>query len=107
MLVLGEFGMSCKLGRVLSIGFACLKVALPIVVQSLEHPLRDFCRKGLVGLMRLHQLVHLLVVEVLPLKNEGLTHNVKCSIIQILRGKRSCINHCKAWVCSCNHMLLG
>lgn len=55
--------------------------------------------------MLLHQLVHLLVGEVLPLEDKRLTYLIQRCIVEILGLERFLINDLEAWVASLDDML--
>src|SRR2546421_5624366 len=55
--------------------------------------------------MRLHPALYLVVVQVLPLMNEGLTYLVEGCIVEVLGGKGCRINGCIAWVTLANDVL--
>src|SRR5260370_380012 len=69
-------------GRVFFVGFACLKERCPILIEEHQDLLTDLRWQRLVRFMRLHAAVYLVVVEVLPFMNEGLSYLVQSGVIQ-------------------------
>src|SRR5258706_10821151 len=92
--------------RVFFVGFACLKERCPILIEKHQHLLTDLRWKCLVRVTRLHAAVHLVVVEVFPFMNEGLSYLVQRSVIQVLGLEGCFVNHAVAWVMPVDTMLL-
>src|SRR6266481_775014 len=107
MLVLRYMWASGERGGVFLVGFACLKERCPILIEQHQHLLTDLRWQRLVRFMRLHAAVYLVVVEVLPLMNEGLSYLVQSGVVQILGLECCFVNHAAAWVMPVDAMLLN
>src|SRR5579885_1606657 len=84
-----------------------LEKALPVLIQRPENLLRDFARQGFVGVVRLHAPMHLMVVEIDALFDEGLSYLIVGSIIQVLGGKSRLIYNLIASVTLADNVLLN
>src|SRR5260221_7093475 len=93
-------------GGVFLVGFACLKERCPILIEQHQDLLTDLRWQRLVRFMRLHAAVYLVVVEVLPLMNEGLSYLVQSGVLQILGLESSSVNHAAPWVMPLDAILL-
>src|SRR5579875_120080 len=85
----------------------CPKEGLPVLIQRSQHLLRDFAWQGLIGGMSLHQLMHLVVVQIDTLFDEGLPYLVVGSIVQVFRGKSRLIYGIIAGVSFADHVLFN
>ena len=57
--------------------------------------------------MGLHAAVHLVVVEITTIVNEGLAYLIQCSIVEVLGLEGSSIDHSKSWVLAADDVLLN
>src|SRR5579884_154901 len=84
-----------------------LEKASPVLIQDPKYLLRYFGWQDFVSLMGLHASVHLMVVEIDPLKDEGLSYLVVGGIVQIFGSKSSLIYGLVAGVTLANNVLLN
>src|SRR2546422_780681 len=99
--------MTQELGRIGMPRFAGGKVALPGLIQVLKHLLSDFGRQGFVGLVRLHAMIQLLIVQRDALEDEGLPQLIEGRIIQVLGGKGYRVDALIARITLADDMLLN
>src|SRR5579885_3450736 len=64
-----------------------LEKGLPVLIQRPENLLRDFGWQGFVGVVRLHAPMHLMIVEIDALFDEGLPYLIVGRIVQVLGSK--------------------
>src|SRR3989440_9021066 len=106
VLVLWQAWAPGELRRVFMVGFQTLFEAFPISIKQHQNLLTDLCWEGFLSFMRLHAPLHLIVVEVLPLVNEGLPVLVVGSIVEVLGLECGFVNHAVARVILADAMLL-
>jgi hypothetical protein len=106
VLVFGQTRTPGEFRGVFAIGFTRLEEALPIVMELHQDLLTHLGRECLICLVGLHPSLHLVVVEILPGKDVGLTDFVVTSIVEVLRLESSRIDHGKAGVSTPNDVLL-
>src|SRR5258708_34108878 len=94
-------------GRVFFVGFACLKERCPILIEEHQDLLTDLRWQRLVRFMRLHAAVYLVVVEVLPFMNEGLSYLLQSGVIQVLGLEICFVNPPVTWALPVDAMLLN
>src|SRR5579883_93330 len=83
------------------------KEGLPVLIQRPENLLRDFGWQGFVGVVRLHAPMHLMIVEIDALFDEGLPYLIVGRIVQVLGSKSRLIYRLIAGIAFADHMLFN
>src|SRR5579885_548145 len=84
-----------------------LEKGLPVLIQRPENLLRDFGWQGFVGVVRLHAPMHLMIVEIDALFDEGLPYLIVGRIVQVLGSKSRLIYRLIAGIAFADHMLFN
>src|SRR5258708_35255041 len=81
--------------------------ALPVLVEQAQHPLGNFGRQRLVGLVVLRAPMHFVVVEIDARVDERLAHDIVSGIVEVLGGEGCRIDGRKAWIGLLDNMTLN
>ena len=99
--------MSQELGWVLCIGFACSKVASPVLVEKTEYIIADLAWQCLRGFMMLDEMENLCITQALSFVEKELPDDGVGCIVEILGGKSGTIYRLLAWIALVDRMLFN